>query len=243
MVDGLLCARINQESLKERERNCATGKLCRPLAECVKSIVDKKVALRKNARLLLRNLSEETKISESIKVQDAFLNSKIFNSSRSIGIYLNTLFEVATEIVIDKALSYGYKVFVPEIDKNGNNMKFVRLYTMNELLQPSKNKFGIRELIQNTEEAREIAFRSESLDVIVLPALLYDSKNSRLGHGKGYYDIYLSTVFHHCAKNNWKRPRLVGFAFLEQFSDTYLPLESHDVPVDDIYYPDKISSS
>ena len=61
----------------------------------------------------------------------------------------------------------------------------------------------------------------QSVDLVIVPGLAFDSRGGRLGRGKGYYDRLL--------------PRLkavrVGVCFEHQICDR-LECESHDVPMD-----------
>ena len=56
-------------------------------------------------------------------------------------------------------------------------------------------------------------------DVMAVPLVAFDKSNNRLGHGKGYYDRYLSS--HPCFT--------VGLAFSEQKNN--VPTDRWDVPL------------
>ncbi|KAK4554501.1 hypothetical protein LTR86_008355 [Recurvomyces mirabilis] len=51
------------------------------------------------------------------------------------------------------------------------------------------------------------------LDLIVVPGVAFDSAMSRMGHGAGFYDSYLTRF---CADGRRKRPFLVGLCLTEQ---------------------------
>lgn len=72
---------------------------------------------------------------------------------------------------------------------------------------------------------------SIGLDLIIVPGLGFTKKCHRIGHGKGFYDTYIT----HCNKwsqeNNRKRPLLVGIGAEQQLVD-HIPLEEHDIPLD-----------
>jgi len=64
------------------------------------------------------------------------------------------------------------------------------------------------------------------IDIILVPALAFDSNNHRLGYGKGHYDWFLT---------NWKGgAKSIGIGFKEQGGNTVFPIESHDVPLDEV---------
>lgn len=67
-----------------------------------------------------------------------------------------------------------------------------------------------------------------------MPGLGFSRQGSRLGRGKGYYDTYLQR----CIDSGCK-PLTVALAFNEQICDT-IPVDSNDVKIDMVLYPDKI---
>lgn len=69
------------------------------------------------------------------------------------------------------------------------------------------------------------------MDLIIVPAVAYDSKGRRVGRGKGYYDRLLSR----------SRAVTVGVAYdfqlVDADSDEAFDTEPHDVPVDYVVTP------
>lgn len=57
----------------------------------------------------------------------------------------------------------------------------------------------------------------KEIQIILVPALGFDSNNNRLGYGKGYYDRFLSSL---------KSPKTIGVGFLEQLLAMIPTLES-----------------
>lgn len=85
------------------------------------------------------------------------------------------------------------------------------------------------------------------LDLFLIPGVAFSYEGGRLGHGKGYYDQYLSRHFkiypqRYAAitdefsiidkvRNN--KTALIGLGFKEQIVDcTELPLDNHDFRLD-----------
>lgn len=54
---------------------------------------------------------------------------------------------------------------------------------------------------------------SSALDLILMPGVAFDHASNRLGHGKGYYDTYLSDYTWYCETFSQKRPYTSGLAF------------------------------
>ena len=75
-------------------------------------------------------------------------------------------------------------------------------------------------------------FSTGGLDLIFMPGLGFDKEGNRLGRGKGYYDAYLKR----CAQQHAK-PYTMALAFKEQIC-LQVPVEEHDVKVDEVLYED-----
>ena len=63
----------------------------------------------------------------------------------------------------------------------------------------------------------------EEIDIIILPCVGCDRQCSRIGHGAGYYDKYLTKVRRDCFT--------MALCYEEALADE-IPVEEHDVPVD-----------
>ncbi|MBP7075375.1 MAG: 5-formyltetrahydrofolate cyclo-ligase [Rhabdochlamydiaceae bacterium] len=61
------------------------------------------------------------------------------------------------------------------------------------------------------------------IDVILVPALVFDTKNHRLGYGKGYYDRWLEKG----------RAYSIGVGFKEQLIEQ-LPSDPHDIQLNQL---------
>ena len=70
------------------------------------------------------------------------------------------------------------------------------------------------------------AVAPEQLDLLIIPALAFDSEGYRLGRGKGYYDRYLAQT----------KARRIGVSF-GLLRPRHLPTEPWDLPMDRVYYP------
>lgn len=65
----------------------------------------------------------------------------------------------------------------------------------------------------------------ESIDVILVPGMLFDKEGRRLGRGKGYYDRLLSAMK--------GKAHTIGVCYKSQIVEA-LPVEPHDMRVDKI---------
>ena len=69
-------------------------------------------------------------------------------------------------------------------------------------------------------------------DMVLVPMLRFDELGYRLGYGGGYYDKFLSQVREDCLK--------VGLCFHQGLSETPLPREEFDVPLNLIVTEDTV---
>jgi 5-formyltetrahydrofolate cyclo-ligase len=64
--------------------------------------------------------------------------------------------------------------------------------------------------------------KSDEIDLVVVPGVVFDNNGGRIGFGKGFYDRFLFTT----------KISSIGVAFQEQMFEGTLPLEAHDARVE-----------
>ncbi|KAI4152030.1 MAG: hypothetical protein LQ341_000786 [Variospora aurantia] len=163
-------------------------------------------AAKKDLRRLIRQ-----KLS-----QGTLLSLPEYRAAKRIGIYLSMpKGELATGPIVTEALGQGKEVYVPYIHKaaatpseaSTSVMDMVSLHTKEDfegleadpwgIPTPSEPSIAGRKRClgkraydpQTLEDVRE---GMQHLDVIVMPGMAFDRRLARLGHGKGYYDSFLS---------------------------------------------------
>lgn len=135
--------------------------------------------------------------------------------------------DMKTEVKITKLLElYPNKnFFISKITNSKNREMKINKYNKNELIL---HKFGYYESSSNDFYDEEI------LDVVIVPALAFDSKKNRIGFGGGYYDTFLEKVR---KKNN--KVLFIGVCYDFQIIDS-VPTEKHDVTLDFVVSESKI---
>ena len=135
--------------------------------------------------------------------------------------------DMKTEVKITKLLElYPNKnFFISKITNSKNREMKINKYNKNELIL---HKFGYYESSSNDFYDEKI------LDVIIVPALAFDSKKNRIGFGGGYYDTFLEKVR---KKNN--KVLFIGVCYDFQIIDS-VPTEKHDVTLDFVVSESKI---
>lgn len=164
--------------------------------------MQKKTELRKTAKELRKNLDIKAishKICEKIRALEEFKNAQ------NVMIF----YPLKDEIDLLELLYEGKNFFLPRM--TGLNLN-VCPYKKGDKLEVKQ--FGVKE-----PKTHPVA--PKLIDLIIVPALMIDSKNYRLGYGKGFYDRLIT-------KTNAKT--VVGLPkelFIEE-----LPTEAHDKAVD-----------
>ncbi len=149
------------------------------------------------------------------------LRKSLLTASQSLAFYIANDGEISPALMIDFVLckkSQQHQVLLPCITKN-NDLKF-RVYTHQGSL--AKNRYGMPEPKPNCLEVA-----SNTIDVVFLPLVAFDSRGNRLGMGGGFYD----RTFAYKAKFPKKAPLLVGLAHECQMVDA-LDVDLWDIPLD-----------
>lgn len=165
----------------------------------------RKLALSKRKNIEKKHAKEEI-ISKKI------LNHDKIKSNSDILIYISKKDEVSTIKLINGLLGLGKNIYVPKIvDKD------ISFYQINSFADLVLGSFNIQEPITKRK------FNQKN-GVIIVPGLMFDKYNNRLGYGMGYYDRYLNKT---C--NLYK----IGICFSEFLTDE-LVVDKYDVKMDEV---------
>jgi len=151
--------------------------------------------------------------------------------------------EVDTSVLVSEILRAGKTLYVPRIDRTiPNHMDLMQIYDLDDLRSLPSGTWGIKEpgLEWNggTRRPNTLDEGCEGLDLILVPGVAFDHSLSRLGHGKGYYDRFISS---YTAQR--QRPLLVALALRQQIIDGEVPMGTHDWKMDLVVGPDGIIGS
>ena len=166
-------------------------------------------------------------------LSDKDINKKSDSIIKNLASYIENVqnimifMDMKTEVKITKLLElYPNKnFFISKITNSKNREMKINKYNKNELIL---HKFGYYESSSNDFYDEEI------LDVVIVPALAFDSKKNRIGFGGGYYDTFLEKVR---KKNN--KVLFIGVCYDFQIIDS-VPTEKHDVTLDFVVSESKI---
>lgn len=184
------------------------------LVECVKGQERDKMRVWARAQRDGLDRLDRARASARIGAQACALPEVL--AAKSVLLYCAFRSEVATATLAERLLALGKTVCVPLTVPEKQSMLPLVLHDYGAL-QPGYQ--GIPE-----PRWREAAlFPALSLDIVILPGLLFDRRGNRLGYGGGYYDRFLS--------GNAPQALRLGLAFSCQLVDL-IPAEPHDMRLD-----------
>jgi len=209
------------------------------------SLTSRKRALRKSLSSVLQALSQDDIRAQSSAIVTRILSASWFDKATTVSCYLSMpAGEVDTSTITSAILHSGKKLFVPRVDAAlPGGMDLLRIYDDEDLRSLPSGVWGIKEpTFQYGDAPRMKATDGDSdpLDVILIPGVGFDRSFSRLGHGKGYYDRFLSSYSTLTAARARPRPLFVALALREQvLAAGQVPVGTNDVPIDVIVTPDE----
>ena len=184
-------------------------------------IKEEKQKLRKKAAALRSSVGAKDALSR--KIAEKLFSLDVYLSCEKVFAYFSYSQEVQTEFIIEKALADGKKVALPRCESSGA-MSF---YYIESAAGLEKGTFkGILEPKANAEKAE-----ADEKTLVIVPALAYGRDGTRLGHGMGYYDRFLSVC----------RGKTIGLCFEKCLFKT-LPQDGFDRPVSVIITENEILS-
>jgi 5-formyltetrahydrofolate cyclo-ligase len=179
---------------------------------------ESKSQLRKQFRELRRNIPERLK--KDILIGKQLLSLPFLKQAQTFLVYVNNHEEVDTKKIIEWFWQQGKHVFTPYL----HQQTIGEVKSWQDLSTITKS-----ELI--FFEPKVSSPKKAKLDLIIIPAIVYDLRGHRIGYGRvGWYDKFLV---------NHPESIKVGLAYEEQVIDK-IPHEKHDIPVDIIVTPTRI---
>lgn len=176
-----------------------------------------KAVLRERILKKLKVQREELKLKKSLKIKQQLFSQHLFLQADTIMFYIAKDDEVNTKDMIKDALKMGKKVVVPVTLVKENKIIPCQLKDFDKEL--SKGPYGIYQ--PKKQFIRKVLLKT--INLIIVPGVVFDLQGNRLGRGGGYFDRFLSKL------KKYDVP-MFGLAFRCQIVNK-LPVLSHDIPV------------
>lgn len=191
-----------------------------------KQLLQTKEDIRFHIRVLRKSLSLYEKYNESIKISEIACGFNLIVNAKNIAIFLPFDGEINTYPLIFKLWLNKINVFLPVIHPFLSNKLIFSRFTSTSILYYNKYK-----ILEPRSSLHDIISISD-LDVVIVPLVAFDRKGSRLGMGKGFYDIFLK---------NWYKKKFfpIGFAYSFQLVDS-IPKKYWDISLPVVLTPKKI---
>ena len=177
--------------------------------------------IRKEILKKRNNLSyEEVEKKSSLIIKNL---EKFIKNAENIMIFM----DMKNEVRITKLMKlYPEKsFFIPKITDSKNREMKMNKYEENELVL---HKFGYY------ESSSSDFYNENILDIVIVPAIVFDFEKNRIGFGGGYYDTFLKKV-----REKNKKVLFIGICYDFQIVDE-VPTESHDMILNFIVSENKV---
>jgi 5-formyltetrahydrofolate cyclo-ligase len=174
-----------------------------------------KVQLREKMQKCLLEMSEKQRTAKSKKACRNLISTPQFQNASTIMLYLSLPYEADTTEAILCAWQLDKIVAVPKISWQQKYMMPVQINSLETGFLTEVT--GLRNPLEGVPMA------IEEIDLVVAPALGFDRKGNRLGHGGSYYDRFFA--------NTAIKAQRCGFAFAEQMIED-VPMRDHDKQMD-----------
>ena len=175
-----------------------------------------KAALRKQYKQIRNQLTMEKVQNNSEKIAAQLFETAFWQNSTVVMLYLSFQNEVVTDMIYERGWQENKIMLIPICSAQNRIMTMSKLTSFEQLVP---NRYGIREL---PEPLQQIV-PPETIDLCLIPGIVFDNYGNRLGFGAGYYDRYL-------AKISPQVPR-IALAHSCQIYDGILPTDQYDLPM------------
>ena len=172
-----------------------------------------KNGIRNRMKKLREEMPMDVLVEKSISISEYLLGLECIKAAKTIMAYVDMPKEVKTDIIINTLLNMGKDVAVPVCVPASYELIASKILSLDEL---KSGHYGI------LEPKKEYSADGPDTLTLFVPGSAFDVYGNRIGHGKGYYDRFLSKVPQETLK--------IGLAFDYQILPR-LPVEHYDIPV------------
>lgn len=182
-----------------------------------------KTELRVKYKALRQSLSEDEVEEMSLAIANNLLGLPIWhNTYFHVFLPITEQNEVNTECILHLLSGKDKEIIVSKSDFTSRNMTH---FLLTDSTKIKKNSYNIPEPVDGIEVS------VTKIEVVFVPLLAFDTIGNRVGYGKGFYDVFLST----CKPETIK----IGLSFFEAEA-TITDVFENDVKLDYCVTPQKV---
>ena len=175
-----------------------------------------KAQLRSQIRNCLFDIAPETRKKKSELACQRLVNTRAFQDASTIMMYLALDYEADPSLAMREAWHAGKTVVVPKVFWEDKSMVPVQIDSL-------EGDFSLEPVSGVRSPVSDVRTALEQIDLVVVPALAFDTQGQRLGHGGGYYDRFFADERLHAVR--------CGFGFCEQMIES-VPVYDTDEALD-----------
>lgn len=160
------------------------------------------------------SLEKRNKLSKSIS--DLLYKTKYYKNAKTIMAFINFGSEINTRYIIENSIDLKKSIVIPITVPETKELKVSKMLNYSEL------EIGHYNILTPKDEFIRFV-NPNTIDLVLVPGLIFDKDGYRIGYGGGYYDRFLSKLDPSVPK--------IGICFDLQVQDT-IPRNHYDIPVD-----------
>lgn len=145
----------------------------------------KKDQLRNATIYALKQLTPEQKGDINHQLHRHLMTSTFWKNATTIGITISKGFEWDTYELINQAWRQGKKICAPKCDPKFKTMNFYKFQTFKQL---DEVYYHLLEPIPS----KTVYIAPSTIDLLLVPGIVFDPDGYRIGFGGGYYDRFLA---------------------------------------------------
>lgn len=180
---------------------------------------ERKSAARLAARAARKAIPMGLRRAKEVRIRERVRALPEMQRAKLVGSYVGVHSEVDTRVLIEDLVMDKVRVAVPVIESAGT-MRLAEIASLGDLVMAAHH-------IPEPPTPHKLV---PSVDVMLVPGLLFTLCCERLGNGGGYFDRALAAM---------PQALRVGLAYEEQIVDE-LPVEAHDEPLDVIVTDERV---
>lgn len=174
---------------------------------------------RRDALQRRRELSEVRREEAAGALLDVLRGLDSLRGAERVMAYSARGGELSLEPFMEWTLDRGAEVLLPRVDDQQQDLEIYRIEDLERDREP-----GYGDILEPVRDRCE-QIPPDTLEVVLVPGVLFDEQGYRIGYGGGFYDRFLSGIPDDVVT--------LGIAYEFQIR-TRLPRMDHDVPVDRI---------